>query len=161
VSAARHEATPGRPKTRRVRHGYFFEELEPGMEARFAKTLTEADILLFGGVSGDTNPQHFDEDYASHTLFKGRIAHGILVASLISTVLGTKLPGPGAIYLSQSMAFRNPVHIGETVTALARIETIDREKRRVHMVTDCHVGERLCVEGEARVWVPSHGQHHD
>ena len=79
------------------RHGYFFEDLAPGMSDVFSKTITEADLLMFAGVSGDTNPIHLDEDFASRTMFESRIAHGMLTASLVSTVLGTRLPGPGAV----------------------------------------------------------------
>jgi hypothetical protein len=96
------QAVPGGPK---VLNGYYLEDLDVGMKAVFGKTITEADILMFAGVSGDTNPVHLDEEFAAATPFGGRIAHGMLTASLISTVLGTKLPGPGSIYLSQSMRF--------------------------------------------------------
>ena len=89
-------------------HGYFLEDLVEGMSAVFSKTLTDADIIAFGGVSGDTNPLHFDEEFAATTRFGGRIAHGMLSASLISTVIGTKLPGPGSIYATQSLRFRAP-----------------------------------------------------
>ena len=98
-------------------NGYYIEELEEGMTAAFGKTITDADILMFAGVSGDTNPVHLNEEFAQGTSFAGRIAHGMLTASLISTVLGTKLPGPGCIYLSLSLMFLAPVRDGETVRA--------------------------------------------
>ena len=97
--------------------GYYIEDLEAGMSAAFGKTITDADILMFAGVSGDTNPVHLNEEFALGTAFQGRIAHGMLTASLISTVLGTKLPGPGCIYLSQTLKFLAPVRAGDTVRA--------------------------------------------
>ncbi|MEC9368698.1 MAG: MaoC family dehydratase, partial [Pseudomonadota bacterium] len=94
------------------RHGYFFEDLSLGMEASHTKTITSSDIQLFADLSGDDNPVHLCDDFAAATIFKQRIAHGILTASLLSTVIGTKLPGPGCIYVSQSLNFRAPVKIG-------------------------------------------------
>ena len=97
--------------------GYCFEDLSIGQSASFSKTVTEADIAAFAGVSGDFNPVHVDETYARTTMFKGRIAHGMLSAAFISTVFGTRLPGPGAIYVALSLKFKAPVRIGDTVTA--------------------------------------------
>jgi 3-hydroxybutyryl-CoA dehydratase len=137
--------------------GLFFEDLQVGMSAAFQKTVTEADIVLSGGISGDMNPVHFSETYARETMFKGRIAHGMLTASFISTVLGTKLPGPGCVYLSQTLKFLAPVRIGDTVEARATIDSINTEKRRIHMTTACYVGETCVVTGEALLWVPHKG----
>jgi 3-hydroxybutyryl-CoA dehydratase len=136
------------------RHGYFFEDLSPGMSAVFSKTITEADLLMFAGVSGDTNPLHLDEEFASRTMFESRIAHGMLTASLVSTVLGTKLPGPGAVYVSQAVRFLAPVRIGDTVVARAVVREIVPEKRRVKLATSCQVGDKLVLEGEAVLMVP-------
>jgi 3-hydroxybutyryl-CoA dehydratase len=136
------------------RHGYYFEDLEPGMSEVFSKTITEADLLMFAGVSGDTNPLHLDEDFASRTMFESRIAHGMLTASLVSTVLGTKLPGPGAVYVSQAVRFLAPVRIGDTVVARAVVREIVPEKRRVKLATSCQVGDKLVLEGEAVLMVP-------
>ena len=136
------------------RHGYYFEDLAPGMSAVFSKTVTEADLLMFAGVSGDTNPLHLDEDFASRTMFESRIAHGMLTASLISTVLGTRLPGPGAVYVSQSIRFLAPVRIGDTVIARAQIAELVEEKRRVRMTTVCMVGDKKVMDGEAVLMVP-------
>src|SRR5258706_3718581 len=133
--------------------GRFVEDLVVGQSASYAKTVTEADIVLFAGVSGDTNPVHLNQEFAEQTVFKGRIAHGMLSASFISTVLGTKLPGPGAIYLSQTLKFKAPVRPGETVVARATITAID--KRRVTLATTCQIGEIVVIEGEAMVMVPS------
>ncbi|MDE1172978.1 MAG: MaoC family dehydratase [Parvibaculaceae bacterium] len=135
--------------------GYFIEDLAEGMSASFAKTITEADITLFVGISGDTNPLHIDEDYAKATRFGSRIAHGMLSAGLISAVLGTRLPGPGAIYMSQTMRFRAPVRPGDTVKATATVTVIDRAKKRVTLACEAHVGATLVLDGEAMVMVPS------
>jgi 3-hydroxybutyryl-CoA dehydratase len=125
-----------------------------GQSAEFAKTITEADVVQFAGITGDFNPVHVDAVAAAASRFGGRIAHGMLSASLISTVLGTRLPGPGAIYLSQSLRFTAPVRIGDTVTA--RVEVVEMmEKRRVRLVTTCRTQEgTVVVEGEAVVVVP-------
>lgn len=135
--------------------GMFFEDLSVGQSASFAKTVTEADILLFAAVSGDTNPVHIDAEFAATTLFKGRIAHGMLSAGFISAVLGTKLPGPGTIYLAQSLKFRAPVKLGDTVTATVTVATLDEAKKRATLTTVCTVGGKPVIEGEATVMVPS------
>jgi 3-hydroxybutyryl-CoA dehydratase len=133
--------------------GYFIDDLEVGMSAMFGKTITEADILMFSGVSGDTNPVHLDEEFAGSTMFEGRIAHGILVGSLISTVLGTRLPGPGAVYVSQNLKFMAPVRAGDTVRARVTITEIEVEKKRVKLDTGCFIGDRAVVTGEAVLMV--------
>ena len=134
--------------------GYYIEDLTEGMTAVFGKTITDADILMFAGVSGDTNPVHLNEEFALGTAFHGRIAHGMLTASLISTVLGTKLPGPGCIYLSQNLKVLAPVRAGDTVRAEVTIRSIDREKRRVLFDTACKVGGKTVLSGEALTMVP-------
>ena len=134
---------------------YFFEDLELGMEASHEKTVSEDDIASFAEVSGDYNPVHMDEDYAAGTFFKSRIAHGMLTASFISTVLGTRLPGPGCIYLSQNLRFLAPVRIGDTVKALARVASLDMTRRRAQFACHCEVNGKIVVEGEAMVFVPS------
>ena len=139
------------------RRGYLLEDLSVGMAAGFTKTVTDADLVLYAGVSGDTNPVHIDEEYAAATPFKGRIAHGMLTASFISAVLGTILPGPGAIYLSQSLRFKAPVRPGETVRAVARVTAIDQQRKRVTLETVCTVGDRTVIEGEALIMVPARG----
>lgn len=135
--------------------GLFFEDLSVGQSASFAKTITEADILMFSAVSGDTNPVHLDAEYAAGTMFKQRIAHGMLSAGLISAVLGTHLPGPGTVYLAQSLKFRTPVKIGETVTATATVTALDAARKRATLATVCTVGGKPVIEGEASVMVPS------
>ncbi len=135
------------------KHGYFLEDMEVGMTAVYAKTVTEADIVMFAGVSGDTNPVHLDAHFARQTVFKGRIAHGMLSASFISTVLGTRLPGPGCIYLSQNLKFRAPVKAGDTVTARVTVKDVNRDSKRVVFDTVCTVGDTVVIEGEAKMLV--------
>src|SRR5947207_12577662 len=134
-------------------HGYYLEDLKVGMTACYARTVTDADVVLFAGISGDTNPVHLNEEFAKETMFHGRIAHGMLSASFISTVLGTKLPGPGCIYLSQNLKFRAPVRSGDTVWARATITAVDREKGRVALETKCTVGETVVISGDALLLV--------
>tara|TARA_B100000405_G_scaffold260250_1_gene195595 strand:+ start:157 stop:609 length:453 start_codon:yes stop_codon:yes gene_type:complete len=136
-------------------NGYYFEDLEEGMTDVFAKTITDADIMGFAGVSGDTNPLHLNHEFASGTIFKGRIAHGMLTASLISTVIGTKLPGPGCIYVSQNLRFRAPVRTGDTVTATCMVTKLIPEKRLIELSTVCTVADKPVVEGDATILVPS------
>lgn len=135
-------------------HGYFFEDLKVGQTSLYARTVTEADIVLFAGISGDTNPVHINELFASNTMFSGRIAHGMLTASFISTVIGTRLPGPGAIYVSQSLRFKAPVRVGDTIEARATIVDLIPEKRRATLSTVVSVGDKVVLEGEAVVMVP-------
>ena len=134
---------------------YYIEDLKPGMSESFTKTVTERDIQLFGEVSGDVNPVHFDEAFAKGTMFKGRIAHGVLSASYISTVLGMKMPGPGTIFMSLTTRFKAPVRIGDTVTATCTVREMNAEKRRVVFDCVCKVGETTVVDGEAMVMTPS------
>ena len=137
--------------------GFAIEDLSVGMTAVFAKTVTEADIVLFAGISGDINPVHLNHEFATETMFEGRIAHGMLTASFISTVIGTKLPGPGAIYLKQSLNFRAPVRAGDTVRARVTITAVNAEKRRIVMDTVATIGEQIVLDGEATILVPSRG----
>jgi 3-hydroxybutyryl-CoA dehydratase len=137
-----------------MEQGHYIEDIVPGMTAMFGKTITEADILMFAGVSGDTNPVHLNDEFALNTPFKGRIAHGMLTASLISAVLGTKLPGPGCIYVSQSMKFLAPVRAGETVRAIATVTAVDPERRRITVETVCKVNGNDVLVGEAVLMVP-------
>lgn len=137
--------------------GYFIEDLAIGQTASFTRTVTEADIVMFAGVSGDINPVHINEEYAKHTFFKGRIAHGMLGAAYISTVLGTKLPGPGAVYIGQNLKFKAPIRAGDTVTARVTVSEIVPEKRRAVLTTRVTVGETVAIEGEATVMCPTRG----
>jgi len=135
--------------------GYTIEDLTEGMEATFTKTISDDDIEKFAQVSGDNNPVHLDDAYACQTQFGGRIAHGMLSASLISAVIGTQLPGPGAIYMSQSLRFRAPVKPGDIATAHVKITTIDAVKKRVTLACTVTVGGTKVIDGEAMVMVPS------
>ncbi len=136
---------------------YYIEDLKPGMSESYTRTVTERDIQLFGEVSGDMNPVHFDEEYAKGTIFKGRIAHGMLSLSYISTVLGMQMPGPGTIFMSATTRFRAPVRIGETVTATCTVREVNKEKRRVIFDCVCKVNDTTVVDGEALVMAPSRG----
>ncbi|MBF0392105.1 MAG: MaoC family dehydratase [Alphaproteobacteria bacterium] len=138
-------------------NGMYFEDLSVGMSAIYGRTVTEADILMFAGVSGDFNPVHVNEEFAKPTMFKGRIAHGMLSAAYISTVFGTKLPGPGCIYISQNLRFKAPVRIGDTVVARVEITELIPEKKRATFKTVCTVGETVVLDGEASLMVPSRG----
>ena len=133
----------------------YFEDLSVGQSAEYAKTVTEADILLFSAVSGDNNPVHLNAEYAENSMFKSRIAHGMLSAGFISAVLGTRLPGEGAIYLGQTLKFKAPVRIGDTVTATATVAALDPAKMRVTLTTVCKVKDTVVIEGEAVVIAPS------
>src|SRR5215471_990015 len=130
-------------------HGYYLEDLAPGMTALYAKTVTDADVVLFAGISGDVNPVHLNQEFADRTMFRGRIAHGMLTASFISTVIGTKLPGPGCIYVSQNLKFRAPVRIGDTVRTRVTVTSLDPQSRRVAFETTCSVGDTVVISGEA------------
>jgi 3-hydroxybutyryl-CoA dehydratase len=135
--------------------GKTIEEIEVGETSQFSKTISETDIYLFAGITGDINPAHIDEEYAKNTFFKTRIAHGILTAGLISTVLGTKLPGPGTIYLSQKLNFLAPVRIGDTITAHAEVTETLPEKNRIKIKTYCmNQKGALVLDGEAMVSPP-------
>ncbi|MEM1021551.1 MAG: MaoC family dehydratase [Sphingomonadales bacterium] len=132
-----------------------FEALEVGLSDQFEKTVTEADIVLFAGVTGDTNPVHLSEAYAATTRFKTRIAHGMLSAGFISAVLGTKLPGPGAVYLKQSLVFKAPVLIGDTVVTTVTVSALDEKRKRVTLDCQCVVGDTVVTEGEATIMLPA------
>lgn len=137
------------------KHGYYIEDLSVGMTAVFAKTVTDADITMFAGISGDTNPVHLDQSFAEKTMFAGRIAHGMLSASFISTVFGTRLPGPGCIYLRQDLRFKAPVKVGDTVEARVTVKEIQAAKKRVVFDTVCTVRGTVVLEGEATLMVAS------
>ena len=135
-------------------NGLYLEDLKVGMSAMFGKTVTEADIVAYAGVSGDTNPIHLHDGFARTTRFGQRIAHGMLSGSFISAVIGTKLPGPGSVYVSQTMNFMAPVLIGDTITAVATVTQIDERRRRVTLKTQCLNGDKVVIDGEAQILVP-------
>lgn len=135
--------------------GKTINELQVGESAEFVKTISETDIYLYAGISGDLNPAHIDETYAQNTFFKTRIAHGMLPAGFISAVLGMKLPGPGAIYIRQELNFLAPVRIGDTITARAEVIEIIPEEKRVRLKTTCSNQDgKVVLDGEAVVSPP-------
>ena len=134
-------------------HGYYLEDLTIGMESSYQKTITETDIDAFAALTGDTNPVHLDSEYAATTPFKARIAHGMLSAGLISTVLGTQLPGPGCIYLEQQIKFKAPVVIGDTLVATVTVADINQRRGRVSLKTQCFVNTKLVADGTASMMV--------
>ena len=135
--------------------GVFFEDLSVGQEASLSNTVSEGNIVAFAEISGDRNPVHLDADYAATTMFKERIAHGMLSAAYISAVFGMKLPGPGAIYMSQTLKFKAPVKIGDTVVTTVKVAELMPEKRRARFECVCIVNDKPVVEGEAMLMVPA------
>ena len=138
--------------------GYYIEDLTEGMTCSLDKMIGEAEVVAFAGLTGDSNPVHLDEQYAAGTMFRSRIAHGMLTASLISTILGTMLPGPGSIYLSQTIRFRAPVPLGSMVTATVTIIAINRKRRRVTLDCECTLDGKVVLDGQAEAMVPARPQ---
>ncbi len=134
--------------------GYYFEDLTVGQTAQMSRVVGAADIEAFAEVSGDNNPVHLDEAYAKTTTFGERIAHGMLSAAYISALLGMKLPGPGVIYLSQSLRFRRPVKIGDLVVARVTVTALNAARGHVTLETTCEVDGKTVVDGEALVIAP-------
>lgn len=129
-----------------------FEDLKIGMKERVSKTITEADVILYSGITLDINPAHLNEEYAKTTMFKKRIAHGMLTAGLVSAVLGTKLPGEGTIYMGQELSFTAPVYFGDTITATVEVVELLPEKNRVVLSTICTNQEgQVVLKGIAKV----------
>jgi 3-hydroxybutyryl-CoA dehydratase len=135
--------------------GYFFEDLQLGQQAQTSKSVGERDIVAFAELSGDRNPVHLDAEYAAKTMFKERIAHGMLSAAYISAVFGMQLPGPGAIYVSQTLNFKGPVKIGDTVVTTVKVAELMPEKRRVRFECVCSVNDKPVVQGDAVLMVPA------
>ena len=134
---------------------YTINDLKIGQTASYSKTIAETDVYLFAGITGDFNPVHMNAVHAEQSMFKNRIAHGMLSASMISTVLGTQLPGPGTIYLSQQVKFLSPVYFGDTITAIVEVKELDQETSRAVISTYClnQHGKKV-LDGEAKVMVP-------
>lgn len=133
----------------------YFEDLTVGMTETLRKTINSDDVVGFAEVTGDRNPIHLSEHFAARTPFGTRIAHGLYTASLISAVLGTRLPGPGAVYISQTLNFRAPVKIGDTVEVNVVVAELMPEKKRARLTCTCSVGGETVLDGEALVKVPS------
>ena len=132
----------------------FFEDLSVGMAETLEKTVSASDVVGFAQLTGDRNPIHLSEHFAAKTPFKGRIAHGLYTASLISAVIGTRLPGPGAIYVSQTLKFLAPVKIGDTVEAIVEVAELIAQRQRARLLCKCKVGTAVVLEGEAIVKIP-------
>jgi 3-hydroxybutyryl-CoA dehydratase len=133
----------------------FFEDLAIGMRETYSKLVKSSDVVGFAEISGDRNPIHLSEHFAAKTPFGGRIAHGLYTASLISAVIGTRMPGPGAIYISQTLRFLAPVRIGDTVEASVEIVELSEKGNRAKLACQCKVGDTLVLEGEAMVKIPA------
>ena len=134
---------------------FYIEDLQVGQSASYERTISEADVREFALMSGDFNPVHLDEAYAQTTRFKGRIVHGMLPVMFVSTVLGTRLPGAGCIFMGASFRFKAPVRIGDTVVATCTVREINAAKGRATFDCICAVGDTIVVEGDALVKVPS------
>lgn len=131
-----------------------FDDIKVGMFVSYSQTITDADVKAFAGLSGDHNPVHVDDEYAENSRFKKRIAHGLISGSFFSALFGTKLPGPGCVYVAQSYNFKRPVYLGDTVTATAIVTSIDEKKRRVFFDTVCKVKNKTVIDGRAELYVP-------
>ncbi len=135
--------------------GKTIEEIRLNETAEFSKTISESDVYLFAGVTGDLNPAHINEEYARGTFFKTRIAHGMLAAGLISAVIGMRLPGPGSIYVRQELNFLAPVRIGDTITARVEVVEIMSDKKQLRLRTTCSSQDgTLVLDGEAIISPP-------
>ena len=133
---------------------YTLDDIQIGMSESYSQTITDSDIKAFSGISGDKNPVHMDAHYASNSRFGKRIAHGMFSASFFSAIFGTRLPGPGCVYVSQDLKFRKPVYIDDTVTATVVVKNIDKEHRRVYFDTFCKVGKSKVITGTAEIYIP-------
>ena len=130
------------------------EQISIGMTASYSQTVTDSDIKAFSGISGDRNPVHVDEIYAEKSRYKKRIAHGLMTASYFSALFGTKIPGEGCVYVSQSLNFKRPVYIGDTVTATVEVTKVDMDKKRVFFKTTCKVKNKIVTDGDAEIFIP-------
>jgi len=136
-------------------HGYYIEDLETGMSVTLTKAFTDDDLAMFARISTDDNPLHMNEKFAVRTRAGGRVVHGMVTASLISAIVGTRLPGPGCLWMGQELRFLAPVRVGEVVSAHGVVDGVDRDKQRVRLETTCLVAGKTVLEGSALVWVPS------
>ncbi|WWW10880.1 MaoC family dehydratase [Arcobacter cryaerophilus gv. pseudocryaerophilus] len=129
-------------------------EIKIGMSESYSQTISEADVKAYAGISGDRNPVHMDDEYAEKSRYKKRIAHGMISSSFFSALFGTKLPGPGCVYVNQSLNFKRPVYIGDTVTAIITVTKIDEIKSRVFFDTVCKVKNKIVIDGQAELYIP-------
>lgn len=132
--------------------------LSIGMSGEYSQTVTDADIKAYAGISGDNNPVHMDEQYAQNSRFKRRIAHGLFSSGFFSAIFGTKIPGPGCVYVSQNIEFKRPVYIGDTVHASVEITAIDLTSRKVTFSTKCTVNSKRVIDGEAVLYIPKEAE---
>lgn len=130
------------------------EDIKIGMKVSYSQTVTDADVKSFAGISGDRNPVHLDEEYSKKSRYKKRIAHGLMTASYFSALFGTKIPGEGCVYVSQSLKFKRPVYLNDTVTAIVTVNKIDLAKKKVFFRTVCKVDNKIVTYGEAELYVP-------
>ena len=130
------------------------DEIKIGMSESYSQTISEADVKAYAGISGDRNPVHMDDEYAEKSRYKKRIAHGMISSSFFSALFGTKLPGPGCVYVNQSLNFKRPVYIGDTVTAIITVTKIDEIKSRVYFDTVCKVKNKIVIDGQAELYIP-------
>lgn len=135
-------------------YGISIEEIQIGMSVSYSQTITDVDVKQFSGISGDRNPIHLDEEFAKKSRYKQRIAHGLISGSFFSALFGTKLPGPGCVYVSQTFNFKRPVYLGDTVTAIATVKEVDLTKSRVFFDTVCQVRGKVVIDGVAELYIP-------
>lgn len=133
---------------------YNIDEIEVGMSASLTQTITDEDVRKFADLSGDNNPVHLDEEFASQSRYKKRIAHGLLSASFFSALFGTKLPGRGCVYVAQNLSFKRPVYLGDTVVATVTVTNINVKNRRVFFETVCTVKNKKVIDGSAELYIP-------
>ena len=133
---------------------FAIEDIKIGMEVSYSQTITDYDIKNFANISGDRNPVHMSDDYIQQSRFKKRMAHGLMSASFFSALFGTKIPGEGCLYVSQTLRFKKPVYIGDTVTATVIVSDVSIETRKVLFTTICKVKHRVVIDGEAELYVP-------
>ncbi|MCH4880160.1 MaoC family dehydratase [Pseudomonas sp. TMW22090] len=137
-----------------IRDSIPLEEIREGMSASYSQTITDADVKSFAGISGDHNPVHVSDEYAEKSRFGKRIAHGLMSSSFFSALFGTKLPGYGCVYTSQTLQFKYPVYIGDNLKATVTVKHIDAVKRRITFDTVCTVGKKKVITGEAEIYIP-------
>jgi 3-hydroxybutyryl-CoA dehydratase len=130
------------------------EQIAVGMQVSYSHTVTDADVKAYAGLSGDNNPVHMSDEYAQNSRFKARIAHGLFSAGFFSALFGTRLPGPGCVYISQNLLFKAPVYLQDTVEAIVCVKAVNVRKRTVTFRTYCTVKGQLVIDGEAEIYIP-------
>lgn len=130
------------------------EDIKVGMRVSYSQTITDADIKAYAGLSGDHNPVHVNEEYASESRYGRRLAHGLMSVGFFSALFGMRLPGPGCVYVSQNIQFKRPVYINDTVTATAEVTDVCIKKKRVFFSTNCYVKNKLVISGDAEIYIP-------